>query len=280
MRCQPVPRTGLVAAYCVYRRHNTGDHIGFTRWGEVMERDYGTPYYHVHRADLHTFLYGLVVSPVTIPLGSTVVGCDPVSPSVTLERIFSDSNANSCYRGGECNFVLLHKDDGVCKWLGFAQLTLKWCFTDQRALDNWIHGSGCVILLGDASLIVDIRTWPYRARGAAMVLEDGAVFANLLSRISHLPQLRPLEAYRDLRLHCTAMAQETSRQDRYTYNLPDGPEQRERDENMRRVLTLELSGSSRALLHESVVNRKYLNEKEKRDALFGYDADAEIESGE
>jgi len=70
-----------------FRRYDTGERVGFTKWGEVMERDYGAPYYHIHRADFHKLLYDLVSPRVTIMLGSTVVGCDPnsVSPSVTLE---------------------------------------------------------------------------------------------------------------------------------------------------------------------------------------------------
>ena len=70
-----------------YRRYNTGELLGFTKWGLDLERDYGAPYYHIHRADLHKLLYDLVSPHVTIRLGSTVVGCDPgpASPSVTLE---------------------------------------------------------------------------------------------------------------------------------------------------------------------------------------------------
>jgi len=69
------------------RRYDTGETIGLTKWGDVMERDYGAPYYHIHRADFHKLLYDLVAPHVTILLGSLVVECDPgpVSPSVTLK---------------------------------------------------------------------------------------------------------------------------------------------------------------------------------------------------
>lgn len=71
----------------VFRRYDTGERVGFTKWGEVMEKDYGSPYYHIHRADFHKLLYDLVAPHVTIMLSSTVVGCDPgpASPSVTLK---------------------------------------------------------------------------------------------------------------------------------------------------------------------------------------------------
>ena len=68
-----------------FRRYNTGERVGFTKWGEVMERDYGSPYYHIHRANFHKLLYDLVAPHVTILLDSTVVGCDPEAPSVTLK---------------------------------------------------------------------------------------------------------------------------------------------------------------------------------------------------
>ena len=69
------------------RRYDTGETIGLTKWGEVMEREYGAPYYHIHRADFHKLLHDLVAPHVTILLGSPVIGCDPnpISPSVTLK---------------------------------------------------------------------------------------------------------------------------------------------------------------------------------------------------
>ena len=70
-----------------FRRYNTGERVGFTKWGQVMDEDYGAPYYHVHRADLHKLLYDLVAPHATILLGSAVAACDadPVLPSITLK---------------------------------------------------------------------------------------------------------------------------------------------------------------------------------------------------
>lgn len=70
-----------------YMRYCTGEQIGFIKWAGVLERNYGSPYYHMHRADLHKILYDLVSPHVTIRLGLAVVRCDPnsVSPSVTLD---------------------------------------------------------------------------------------------------------------------------------------------------------------------------------------------------
>jgi salicylate hydroxylase len=111
-----------------------------------------------------------------------------------------------------------------------------------------------------------------------MAIEDGAVLGNLLSRISHLSQLKPLlEGYQDLRFRRTFVAQESSRLNRNTYNLPDGPEQRERDESMRRAMTLELSGSLEVFQRDSVADLKNSTEGKNSDAMFSYDADTEAD---
>ena len=111
-----------------------------------------------------------------------------------------------------------------------------------------------------------------------MAIEDGAVLGNLLSRISHISQLRPLlKAYQDLRLPRTAATQESSRLNQHIFHLPDGPEQRERDKNMRRAMALELAGKSGGLRSESVGNQNQWADKTKSEILFGYDADAEAD---
>jgi salicylate hydroxylase len=111
-----------------------------------------------------------------------------------------------------------------------------------------------------------------------MAIEDGAVLGNLLSRISNISQLKPLlKAYQDLRLPRTAAVQESSRLNQHIFHLPDGPEQRERDENMRKAMALELSGNTAELRRESVGNQNQWADKTKSDILFGYDADAEVD---
>jgi len=162
----------------------------------------------------------------------------------------------------------------VHKLLGLVESTLKWRLLDRKPLVKWVHGSGAVILLGDACHPM----LPYRAQGAAMALEDGAVLGNLLSRISHRSQLRGLlEAYEDLRLERTAAVQHSSRLNQHIFHLPDGPEQQERDENMRRAMALECSEDSRAIPCELDGNQNQWADKKKTDALFGYDADIEAD---
>ena len=111
-----------------------------------------------------------------------------------------------------------------------------------------------------------------------MAIEDAAVLANLLSRISHRSQLKPLlEIYQDLRVRRTVTAQDTSRLVRRILILQDGPEQRERDETLRSAMDLVLSVDSETFGRESERNQYLRNEKEKCDILFGYDADAEVD---
>ena len=111
-----------------------------------------------------------------------------------------------------------------------------------------------------------------------MAIEDAAVLANLLSRISHHSQLKPLlKAFQDLRLRRTVTAQDTSRLVRRILILPDGPEQIERDETLRKAMDLVLSVDSETFGLESERNQYLQNEKEKCDILFGYDADAEVD---
>lgn len=111
-----------------------------------------------------------------------------------------------------------------------------------------------------------------------MTIEDTTVLGNLFSRISHHSQLKPLlKAYQDLRRDRTVTAQESSRLNRLTYTLPDGPEQRERDESLRKATALELSAESGALEFDPDGARYLQAEKKKIDVLYGYDADAEVD---
>ena len=111
-----------------------------------------------------------------------------------------------------------------------------------------------------------------------MAVEDAAVLGNLLSRISHISQLGALlKAYQGLRLPRTAMIQESSRLNQHIFHLPDGPEQRERDENMRKAMALELAEKTTELQRESAGNHNQWADKTKSNVLFGYDADAEVD---
>ncbi|EPQ53357.1 FAD/NAD P-binding domain-containing protein [Gloeophyllum trabeum ATCC 11539] len=314
----------------VFRRYSTGERVGYARWGDKIEKEYGAPYVHIHRADFHKLLFDLAKDQVELKLNSTVTHIEPGPDSVSItlhtgEKFTGDllvgadgvkslirtvvlgktTNAeptgDAAYRAviptelmekdpdlkpfvdtpemtgwmapGRhlmaynirakklFNLVLLHPDDGsveswtaegsadkmradfadfeprVRKLLNFVSSTLKWRLMDRRPLDNWVHESGRIVLLGDACHPM----LPYRAQGAAMAIEDAAVLGNLFSRVSHQSQIKPLlHAYMSLRLPRTADTQNQSRLNQHIFHLPDGPEQEKRDEAMKQAMRAEL----------------------------------------
>ncbi|KAI0808369.1 FAD/NAD(P)-binding domain-containing protein [Fomes fomentarius] len=347
----------------VLRRYDTGERVGYTRWSD-MEDKYGSPYYHIHRADLHKLLFDLAEPFMTLRLKSQVVSIDPDRPSLTLssgevvhgdlivgadgikslvQRVVlghtnpAEPTGDAVYRAivpssllladpelrelvdvpemtgwmgpgrhimaynirgkNEYNIVLAHPDDGsveswtaegsadkmrtdfadyeprVRKILGFVESTLKWRLMDRKPLKTWIHPSYHVILLGDACHPM----LPYRAQGAAMAIEDGAVLGNLLSRVSHPSQLAALlQAYEDLRLPRTAETQNQSRLNQEIFHLPDGPEQEKRDASMRKATEVELRRwrSGRRVPDDPLAGsaNQWADEK-KNVEQFTYDAD-------
>ncbi|CEL54331.1 3-hydroxybenzoate 6-hydroxylase 1 OS=Pseudomonas alcaligenes GN=xlnD PE=1 SV=1 [Rhizoctonia solani AG-1 IB] len=78
-------KLAVVPQAIVFRRYKNGEKVGGSVWGSKMEHDHGSPYYHVHRADLHRMLYELVdQTGVKVRLASTVKSINPSAPSVTL----------------------------------------------------------------------------------------------------------------------------------------------------------------------------------------------------
>ncbi|RDX40070.1 FAD/NAD(P)-binding domain-containing protein [Lentinus brumalis] len=201
----------------------------------------------------------------------------------------------------EYNVVLAHPDDGsveswtaegsadkmradfadyeprVRKILSFVNSTLKWRLMDRKPLKTWIHPSYKVILLGDACHPM----LPYRAQGAAMAIEDAAVLGNLLSHLSHPAQLKSLlQAYENLRLPRTAETQRQSRLNQTIFHLPDGPEQEQRDADMRKATEAELRRwreGKRAADEKLAGSANQWADEDKNMAQFAYDADAAAE---
>jgi salicylate hydroxylase len=111
-----------------------------------------------------------------------------------------------------------------------------------------------------------------------MAIEDAAVLGNLLSRISDISQLGPiLKAYQYLRLERTAAAQAASRAYQRFYHLPDGPEQRGRDENLKKAMPYEVAGNTAELRRQPFANQSDGPNKAAYDKILGYDADAEVD---
>ncbi|KAF7366395.1 FAD/NAD(P)-binding domain-containing protein [Mycena sanguinolenta] len=68
-----------------FRRYETGHRVGWTKWGENMDKDFGSPYCHLHRADLLDMLVKLASPYMTLFLNSRVVSVDPGIGELTLE---------------------------------------------------------------------------------------------------------------------------------------------------------------------------------------------------
>ncbi|KAF9490643.1 FAD/NAD(P)-binding domain-containing protein [Pleurotus eryngii] len=76
---------GVIPLAFRFRRYEDGRTVGWTKWGEGMEREHGSPYYHIHRADLHRLLLELARPFMSLSTNSRVVSADPGVPAVTLE---------------------------------------------------------------------------------------------------------------------------------------------------------------------------------------------------
>lgn len=169
----------------------------------------------------------------------------------------------------------------VQRLLSHVKSTLKWRLMDRQPLHAWINPSGHIVLLGDACHPM----LPYRAQGAAMAIEDGAVLGNLLSRLSEKWQIPLfLEAYQCLRLPRTADMQRSSGLNRRIFHLPDGEEQRQRDADMREAMYCDpwFMRQSDDMMESSCIssegekydgNPNQWADQTKNQLLFGYDAD-------
>ena len=100
----------------------------------------------------------------------------------------------------------------------------------RRPLEHWSFGR--ITLLGDAAHAME----PFQAQGAAQAIEDAYVLAECLKSASSGEVASALERYERARMQRAADLQESSRAAANTLYLPDGDEQRERDERYRSLL--------------------------------------------
>ncbi|KAL1981680.1 hypothetical protein VTN96DRAFT_2343 [Rasamsonia emersonii] len=108
---------------------------------------------------------------------------------------------------------------------------LEWKLCLYPPLKTWTRGS--VALLGDSCHPM----LPYVAQGAAQAVEDAAALGILLSAISSRQEIPlALQAYERSRKQRAETVQQSGTQNRITLHLPDGPEQRARDEQFRQAM--------------------------------------------
>ncbi|MEV6850018.1 FAD-dependent monooxygenase [Actinoplanes sp. NPDC051411] len=100
-----------------------------------------------------------------------------------------------------------------------------WALFDRAPLDHWSRGR--VTLLGDSCHAM----LPFMAQGAAQAIEDGATLAACLAAAGPDPAVA-LHRYETLRLRRATRLQAMSADNKRRFHLPDGPAQRERDEQL------------------------------------------------
>lgn len=102
---------------------------------------------------------------------------------------------------------------------------------------------------------------PYLAQGAAMGIEDAAILGGLLEKYPSKDMLgKTLQLYERVRIERASKVAHASIDSRYFTQMPDGEQQRERDEYL--------------LSHPGIQNghRNIRSQSEFLDWLFGYDA--------
>jgi salicylate hydroxylase len=97
----------------------------------------------------------------------------------------------------------------------------RWALYDRDPLPRW--GDGPITLLGDAAHPM----LPFMGQGACQAIEDAAVLAGCLRRLSD--PVRALRYYEELRYERTARIQLAARHNETVFHLPDGNDQRDRD---------------------------------------------------
>ncbi|NMH97908.1 FAD-dependent monooxygenase [Pseudonocardia acidicola] len=119
-------------------------------------------------------------------------------------------------------------DDRVAAMLSKAEGDAsKWALYHRRRDPVWVDGH--VTLLGDACHAM----LPYQAQGASQAMEDAAVLAEELGAVTADGIAGALTRYVSRRAKHAGMVQEASLRNMTFYHLPDGPEQRERDEKLK-----------------------------------------------
>ncbi|QRV97702.1 hypothetical protein RhiJN_25721 [Ceratobasidium sp. AG-Ba] len=83
-------------------------------------------------------------------------------------------------------------------------------------------------------------------RSSTLLVEDGAVFSNILSRLRTPKDLHKLlKAYQNLRLPRTSESQKSARLNQFIFHIPDGPEQEARGADMTRAIKWKEEGLRR-----------------------------------
>ncbi|MCK7627818.1 FAD-dependent monooxygenase [Streptomyces sp. RS10V-4] len=120
-------------------------------------------------------------------------------------------------------------DDRVPAMLSKAKESVS-CFALYHRRRDPVWADGHVALLGDACHAM----LPYQAQGASQAMEDAAVLAEELGAVPAADAPAALHRYVARRARHAGMVQDASLRNKTFYHYPDGPEQRDRDDRLRR----------------------------------------------
>lgn len=155
-------------------------------------------------------------------------------------------------------------DPRLVKVINMIKSTLKWPLLSGRPLPRWISSSGKLLILGDAAHPMV----PYMSEGAAMAVEDGAALAKALSLIQSRAQIpKALEVFEQVRIIRTGQMQEASLVNGKLWHFADGPEQRARDDAMKR----DVNGG------EVMESPNQWSDPLTASWTYGYDAEFEVQ---
>src|SRR6266851_785302 len=244
---------------------------------DVCERNFGAPYYHLHRADLLDVLAEALPTSA-IHLDHRCVGLIQHADKVELKfhnGLTADADVVVGAGGRYMNWVAIacgewrieswtargevadalkefagwHPQIGAI--IGAADTTNRWALYDRDPLPRWTVGR--VALIGDAAHAM----LPYMAQGAVQSIEDAAVLAKCLERADVRDVGAVLRRYEEIRKPRASRCQAGSRSNGVMYHWADGEEQRKRDSNLGAAATAPLPQNSWLYGHdvEAELNR-------------------------
>ncbi|KAG1852791.1 hypothetical protein DFJ58DRAFT_790611 [Suillus subalutaceus] len=132
-------------------------------------------------------------------------------------------------------------------------------------IEDWVDKHGRMAIMGEAAHPLPAGS----LQGGAMAVEDAAVFAKLFSHLRDKDQISTfLHAFQDLREDRCASVVHTEQCNLYFQMLPAGPQQEQRDQDMR----------AKTAQGESVFGGGEASEQwEQLKELWGYDAEDEAD---
>lgn len=210
-----MPDTLLFSGEMAYRVLIPGDKIAAdpaTRW--LVDRFQSTIWYGPDRHLVHYMIRGgEYLNVVAIVPSSPEAERDWTAPATVDELV-------GAYPGW---------DDRVASMLEKAEGEISaWAMYHRRRDPVWVDGRAA--LLGDACHAM----LPYQAQGASQAMEDAAVLAEELGAVTAADVPAALARYVARRAKHAGMVQDAAWNNMTFYHLPDGPEQRERDEKLKR----------------------------------------------